>query len=333
MNNTKLDYLKLLSLEACQSLAQIPSEITHAGRQFRCADFLQYAIEPGSLKRFLNRANFCKQRTCPICTWLKSVKLRIRIFHGLPRLLRDYPGFRFLLLTLTVKNCHFKELRSHVRVIEQGWCRLSALSRFPAVGFLKSLEITRPKDYFYHGIYVGRMGQTLAQRWTDYLKATSNWNPMAWRSHWCEEVHPHCHALLMVSPNYSPGLVEYLEKAEWQALWRRSARLDYEPVIDIRTVKQVEGAIFETTKYCLKTNDMVDVLGCLTIRQLHGLRLTSIGGAFNDYFSQAALDSIAATGELGTEHWQQGLPLWYQWDGEEYEIQRLGNVDYRDSSE
>lgn len=323
----KLNHLKTLSTAACDSLAQIPSEITHAGRQFRCAEFLHYAIEPGILEMSLNRASFCRQRTCPVCTWLNSSKLRLRIFQGLPRLLADYPSCKFLLLTLTVKNCHFKELRAHVRVMEQGWRRLSNLPKFPAIGYLKSLELARPRDCFYHGIYIGRMGQSLIDQWLRHLRSQPNWNPLAWRSHWCEEVHPHFHALLMVPASYFTES-EYMSQVEWRSLWKRSARLDYEPVVDIRAVKEIRNGILETSKYCLKTSDMVDVLGCLTIRQLHGLRLVSIGGAFGDYFSQAAIDAIAATGELGTEQHQQGMPCHYEWNGEKYSLTRLAHLEW-----
>lgn len=323
----KLNYLKALSLEACGSLNQISSEATHALRQFRCADFLHYAIAPGSLEMSLNRANFCGLRTCPVCTWLKSTKLRIRIFQGLPRLLADYPDFKFLLLTLTVKNCHFKELRSHIRIMEQGWRRLSNLPKFPAIGYLKSLELARPRDCFYHGIFIGRMGQSLINRWLGHLRNQPNWNPLAWRSYWCEEVHPHFHALLMVPASYFSES-ERMSQVDWRSLWKRSARLDYDPVVDIRAVKEIRNGILETSKYCLKTSDMVDVLGCLIIRQLHGLRLVSIGGAFGDYFSQAAIDAIAATGELGNEHWQQGVPCHYDWIGEKYSLSRLAHLEW-----
>jgi plasmid rolling circle replication initiator protein Rep len=324
----KLDHLKEKSLLVCESLSQIPSEITHRERQLRCATFLHYAVEPGTVRLRLNRANFCKQRTCPICNWLKSTKLRVRIFRGLPRLLADYPDCRFLLLTLTIKNCHFKDLRSQVRMMEKGWNRLVNLQRFPAIGYLKTLEVARPRDCFYHGQFVERTGQTKIERWLYHFKKLPNWNPSAWREYPCEDTHPHFHALLMVNSSYSCES-EYIKQAEWRSLWKRAARLDYEPFVDIRTVEALSGAILETTKYCLKPTDMVDVLGCLIVRQLHGLRLTSIGRAFNDYFSQAALDAIAATGELGTEHWQSGLPCWYEWDGEEYALTKLGASEWQ----
>jgi len=71
---------------------------------------------------------------------------------------------------------------------------------------------------------------------------------------------------------------------------------------------------------------MTDVLGCLLVRQLHKLRLLAIGGAFNDYLSQASIDAIAATGDLGTEQWQQGIPCWYEWNGQKYDLTRLADM-------
>ena len=321
----KLNYLKSLSLQACESLAQISSEITHAGRQFRCAEFLHYAVDPDDLSMRLNRANFCKQRTCPVCCWLKSVKWRIRIFQGLPRLLEAYPGYPFLFLTLTVKNCHIGNLRSHIRMMEQGFSRLTDLQRFPAIGYLKSVEVTRPRDCFYGGHFVGRMGEGQIAVCLSHFEKLPDWRPSLWREFYCEECHPHMHVLMMVSPSYFTE-AEYLDYFMWQAMWKMSARLDYKPIVDIRKVDQLHSAILECSKYCVKSNDMTDVLGCLLVRQLHKLRLLAIGGAFNDYLSQASIDAIAATGDLGTEQWQQGIPCWYEWNGQKYDLTRLADM-------
>lgn len=73
---------------------------------------------------------------------------------------------------------------------------------------------------------------------------------------------------------------------------------------------------------------MLDVLGCLAMRSLHGMRLTSIGGIFANYFSQRVVDAIAATGELGTEYWQQGAPCHYQWVNDHYSMVKLANLEW-----
>jgi plasmid rolling circle replication initiator protein Rep len=322
----KLDYLKALSLEACESLAQIPSEITHTGRQLRCADFLHYAIDADTFAMALNRANFCKQRSCAVCSWLRSAKLRIKIFRGLPRLLDDYQGFHFLLLTLTVKNTHFSQLRATIRLMESGWGRLVKLVDFPAIGSLKTLEVTRPRDCYYAGQFVGRMGAKAITHWISELKRRGM-NTSFWVEHFCEEVHPHFHALLLVGSDYFEA-ANYLHHSEWVTLWQRAMRLDYRPVVDIRKVHRVDNAIFEVSKYCVKSFEMSDLLGCFITRQLHNLRLLSINGAFTDYFSQAAMDAIAATAELGDETWQEGVPCWYEWNGEKYSLTRLAHLEW-----
>lgn len=325
----KLEYLKNQSLQACESLAQIQSEGMHLMRQRRCAEFLQYAIDSEDGAERLNRANFCKQKTCPVCAYIRTSKLRIRLFNGMPRLRADYPAARFLLLTLTVKNCHYQELRSHIRMMEAGWHRMHCNSAFPVIGFLKGLEVTRPRDYYYCGQYIGRLSGCNASRWRSHLEKLPSWDYRQWRSHHTEETHPHLHILLAVNESYfvQDG-DEYLNQREWRNMWKRSARLDHDPIIDIRVADRLNGSILEVSKYCIKTNDMVDVIGCLTMRQLHGIRLTSIGGIFNNYFSQHAVDAIAQSGKLGNEHWQQGAPCHYQWVTDHYSMVRLANLHW-----
>ncbi len=327
MDGTKLDYLKTLSLQACESLRYIASESVHLQRQSKCADYLRYALDTQTHRMALNKASFCKQRSCPICCWLRSVKWRIRIFQGLPGLLRDYPEYHFIFLTLTVRNCHAFELRTTIKSMQQSWNRLLSLPTFPAIGCLKTVEVTRPRDCFYAGYYLGRFGVKLIKYWITQLKQCGMWNAALWSEYYCEEVHPHFHCLLMVAPDYFDA-AHYIDRASWAALWRRAARLDYDPVVDIRKVQQLDSAIFEVSKYCLKTSDMVDHLGCLIIRQLHGLRLLAPCGVFTDYFSQATIDAIDSTMQLGNEVFQTGVPCWYQWDGDGYALTRLGSQEW-----
>lgn len=325
----KLEYLKNQSLQAVESLREIDTEASHAFRQSRCAEFLQYAIDPEDWTERLNRANFCKQKSCAVCMYIKTSKLRIRLFHGMPRLLVDYPTAGFALLTLTVKNCHFQVLRSQVRSMESAWRRMYRGVNFPAVGFLKGLEVTRPRDYYYYGQHVGRLSGYNVNRWREHLEKLPSWDWRQWRSYPTEEVHPHFHVLIMMPRTYFVREGdEFLNQREWQQMWKDAARLDYDPIVDIREVYRLNGGVLEVSKYCLKTSDMIDVIGCLTIRQLHNLRLFSIGGVFGDYFSQRAVDAIAQTGKLGNEHWQQGAPCHYQWVDDHYSMVRLANLEW-----
>lgn len=325
----RLEYLKNQSLESCESLRQIDTERVHAFRQSRCAEFLQFAIDSDDGTERLNRANFCKQKSCPICMYIKTSKLRIRLFHGMPRLLADYPDTGFALLTLTVKNCHFKELRLQVRCMESAWRRMYRGADFLALGFLKGLEVTRARAYYYYGHYIGKLNRYNAIRWRSHLGNFPSWDWRQWCSYPTEEVHPHFHVLMMMPSSYFDREGDdFFNQREWQLMWKNAAQLDYEPIVDIRQVYRLNGGILEVSKYCLKTSDMTDVIGCLTIRQLHNLRLFSIGGVFANYFSQKAVDAIAATGKLGNEHWQQGAPCHYQWVNDHYSMVRLANLQW-----
>lgn len=99
-----------------------------------------------------------------------------RIHRSLPRLVADYPQARFLFATFTVKNCDVHLLRYTLRVMCQGWKRLTELKVFPAIGWVRSVEVTR-----------GRAG----------------------------DAHPHFHSLLMVQPEYfKAGYLKQPEWAE-----------------------------------------------------------------------------------------------------------------------
>jgi hypothetical protein len=71
---------------------------------------------------------------------------------------------------------------------------------------------------------------------------------------------------------------------------------------------------------------MVDRLGCLINRSLYRLRLLSVGGVFNSYFSQASLDKIDTTLTSGDELYQNGVPCIYEWDTDRYILTRVGYI-------
>jgi plasmid rolling circle replication initiator protein Rep len=321
----KLSYLKRASLLSLAEMAKISSEDVRIFRQSQCANFLDYSID-ADWNKHLNRANFCRQRSCPVCSWLRSVKWRIRIFRGLPQLLRDYSSsdYFFLFLTLTVRNCHFSELRFQCKQLQDSWGRFSRLASFPAIGLLKSLEVSRPKDCFYLEHYLGRFGSKEIRTWRSELELRGF--PLRfWSEYFSEEVHPHIHVLMMVSKSYwREG--NYLDHSDWVSLWKRSARLDYDPIVDIRSVRSINDGVFEISKYCLKTAHMIDSIGYLISRQLSGLKLLQCGGVFRDYFSQSQLDRIDQDFKLGDEFFQEGVSLSYEWAGDRFHLSQLGNL-------
>ncbi|MBX0586923.1 protein rep, partial [Campylobacter jejuni] len=115
--------------------------------------------------------------------------------------------------------------------------------------------------------------------------------------------HPHIHVLLMVRPSYFKG-GNYISQKEWGDMWAQSLKVDYVPIVDVRSVKEqgkgLKGAILETAKYPTKpikldieNKQVVDDLynGMYRKRQL------GYGGIFKIIKKQLALDD-AENGDL-----------------------------------
>lgn len=333
--DTRLSLLKNSSLRVAANLARIPSEHQHAIRQANCGTWLKYSVTPVTLDMALNKANWCKLRSCPICNWIKAIKRRVKVFAGLSNLQQHNPYLRFAFLTLTVKNCHNSELRSTVISMEKGWLRFYKSQKFPAVGFIKSLEVTRPRDCFYAGHYLGRFGSKLIKIWKTELQNTQVWKESLWKEHFCEECHPHFHVLLTLPDSYRPNSSTWLTQPEWASLWGWAMKLNYRPVVDIRSCyskgeSSMGSAVFEATKYALKPLDMLDPLAPFIFRQLHGLKLNSVGGLLRSYISDEVLQRVDSQMTNGDEFHQEGVPLEYKWDSEDgqYWISRLAHVFY-----
>jgi plasmid rolling circle replication initiator protein Rep len=244
----------------------------YAERLSQCSQIIGFARDlpskNGQQKLKLKNARFCRVRSCPICQWRRSLQWQARIHRALPRLVGDYPQARFLFATFTIKNCDVHLLRFTLNVMCQAWKRLTQLRVFPAIGWVRSVEVTR-----------GRAG----------------------------DAHPHFHSLLMVQPEYfGPG---YLKQPEWAELWRQCCRLDYRPVVDIRTVdpdheawrrKEVMvehrlwNAVSEVLKYAVKVSDMLkDDRWFLSVSdEIWKTRAVAVGGVLKKYLRDRERENL-----------------------------------------
>jgi plasmid rolling circle replication initiator protein Rep len=237
-----------------------------AGRIAGCSGRLEFGFDVdqhGKPKFTLQRAWFCRVRTCPVCQWRRSLMWRAKAFKILPKVIEDNPNHRFIFLTLTVRNCELTNLRATVTEMAAGWARMTKRKNWPAHGWIRSLEVTRSVD---------------------------------------GTAHPHFHCLLMVPAGYFSGK-NYLSQQKWTDLWRDCMRLDYQPMVNVQAVKEKKGtdqtiveAILETIKYTVKPDDLVgdgkqpsDVdqewLVELTT-QLHKIRAMATGGVLKEYLKE-----------------------------------------------
>lgn len=224
-----------------------------------CSQWLDFALtstDSDEVAFKLQDSKFCRVRHCPVCQWRRSLKWRAKFFQVLPQIREVYPTARFIFLTLTVRNCQLSELRSQISVMNKAWQRMSQRKSFPALGWVRSLEVTKSKD---------------------------------------GSAHPHFHCLLMVPSGYFDSSGGYLNQAEWSDLWQSALKINYTPIVNVKIVKPklgVEGdgiaaAVCETLKYSVKPDDLVsdrDWLLGLT-EQLHKVRAVAVGGVLKQYLA------------------------------------------------
>ncbi|EEV6722892.1 protein rep [Escherichia coli] len=230
-----------------------------------CSGILRFGwstnTETGETRLRLRDARFCRVRHCPICQWRRSMMWQARFYQSLPKIVAEYPGARWLFLTLTVRNCSIDALGETLTAMNAGFLNLKRRKEFRGVlGWVRTTEVTRGKD---------------------------------------GSAHPHFHTLLMVPPSMLSGR-EYVKHARWVELWRDCLRVAYDPNVDIRVVKsrkpkddeslpcvaaeQLRGAVVETLKYSTKPADMLaDPEWFLELtRQVHKRRFVATGGALKN---------------------------------------------------
>lgn len=230
-------------------------------------EFLRYA--DGSKK--LKQAYFCRNRLCPMCQWRRSLKLFGQVSQVSDLLAVQYPGIRFLFVTLTQANVSGAELKPEFDKINAAFKKLTdkTKNRAAARGLQKSL--------------------------LGYIKSTEvTYNS---KTH---TYHPHLHCIFAVQPAYFKG-GNYITAANWRALWRDMLGLDYLPQICVEAIKTGadKKAVAELTKYPAKvtsvldlpTADAVQVLADLT-RFCRNRRFVSFGGCFKTAKQQLHLQDV-----------------------------------------
>lgn len=250
-------YARLASSETYDGAARRYANKAQACAQ--CGTYIGMTTDPQTGKAAIAAANFCRLRLCPMCQRRRS----LRIFGVTSKILdhidQTRPGQqRWLLLTLTVRNCSLDALEGNLTHMANGW---RALQRRPGykrrvIGAMRTTEITV--------------------------------NQQTW------QVHPHIHVMLAVPPEYmrrKSGL--YWTTDQWATQWQTAMGLDYKPVVNVRAIqaRSKRAATAEVSKYLAKGSDYLltdsgDGLGNARTDWLvagldaaiHGVRMTSYSG-------------------------------------------------------
>ena len=249
----------------------------------------------------LKAARLCNTRLCPFCEWRRTSAWRARLHDGLEALYAEKSKLRGLFLTLTVQNVPLRHLGDELDHMNRAFSRFTKRSFFPSEYWFRRTEIT-----------VG--------------SSTPDGEVMA---------HPHFHVLLLVKPSYfSHG---YIKQTEWQKEWMDAARLNYVPVVDVRTAKSKSGsgsssadaaktAVVEAAKYAAKATHLMELGPAISELhwQLRNRRLYALSKKLRQYIKSGdiekseLLDNNAKPLPEGTER-VEVVAQWFE-DTSEYLI-------------
>lgn len=177
----------------------------------RCATDLDFVrTENGKLK--LYQAWFCKDRLCPMCNWRRAMKLTTQIAQMLDAMQKKGITGRPIFLTLTMRNVKGGDISK-------------SFSDF-AKAFKRLMEYKAVKDWCLGAIRTSEI---------TYNGSRDDYNT-------------HIHCLLWFKPGYFKGGA-YLSHEKWTALWKKAARLDYTPVVNVKAIKPKTPTENDTTGY------------------------------------------------------------------------------------
>jgi plasmid rolling circle replication initiator protein Rep len=281
---------KMKSLKVSESFKRLNLK-NRAERTKYCGSELKFGECSKDGQKKLLHANFCKDRLCPMCNWRRSGMLQGQVMEILHQATEERK-MKFIFLTLTVKNCKKHELKSTIDSLFEGFRRLFQYKAVDnvVVGWVRCLEITRNNKRYSK----------------DY-----------------DTYHPHFHILIGVTPSYFSGQ-EYLSKKKWASLWRKSLKLDYEPIVYVKAVKpkqegqSAEAAAIETAKYSVKDTDYIhestketDKVISVLAEALKSRRLVGFGKLFKEIKARLKLRDVESDDAdlVGNEKKECSCPL------------------------
>lgn len=263
-------------------------EQLYAGTEFNaystrihfCSQLLEFGLKPAddeTLKLKLRSARFCRVPRCPVCSWRRSLRWKARAHQVLPQIIDKHPTSRWVFMTLTVKNCPIEDLRQTLTLMNKGFRKMSQRKIWPALGWLRSTEVTRGRD---------------------------------------GNAHPHFHCLLMMPRSYfGRKYIKQNEWAKlWQDCMQLSYKPVID-VRAVRQAEKPMQLIPELIKYCVKESDLVaDREWFLELtRQLYNMKLISTGGVLRKYLSELEREPEDLVGEGDEADSEDVANLYFSW--------------------
>jgi plasmid rolling circle replication initiator protein Rep len=187
-----------------------------------CGNWIESLADREESKMKVHRANFCKNRFCPLCAWRLAEKDAMKI-SVLMDYIRAEHGKNFIFVTLTAPNVKAENLKDEITRYNDAFKKLCKRDEIEKInqGYIRKLEIT--------------------------------YNTVR------DDYHPHFHCIFAVNSSYFKKR-DYVKQETWLDLWCNVMKDESIMQVDVRRVK-VGGAsgrdkaVKEVAKYAAKDED------------------------------------------------------------------------------
>ena len=130
--------------------------------------------------------------------------------------------------------------------------------------------------------------------------------------------HPHFHCLLMVKSGYFGK--NYIKQADWVEMWRHALRLDYNPVLDCRAVKQGQQPVQLVPELVADREWFLELT-----RQMHKMKCITTGGVLKEYLKELEAEPEDLIGESDLPEGEDEAKLYFGWRRSEKRYRMVNN--------
>lgn len=225
---------------------------------YNCGSYLEMITDQSMGTKKLHRANFCKNRFCPICAWRQTKKDALKISIVMEYLKKEL-NLDFIFLTLTAPNVKAENLNEEIKKYNLSFKKLTKRKEFMKVskGYARKLEITYNQER--------------------------------------DDYHPHFHVIIVVNKSYFTDKT-YISKKKFLRLWQECMEDDSITQVDVKKIDTNDKkSISEIAKYGAKDSDYMYSQNVFDVfyKALKGKQLVTYSGVFKDglkAFKEGGLD-------------------------------------------
>ena len=214
---------------------------------WNCGTYLEFYSDKKIENKKLNKANFCKNRFCPMCAWRKARKDALQVAI-LMQYLKQEKGLEFVMMTLTAPNVPGENLKNEITRYNKNFKKLIERKELKKIsyGYIRKLEVTYNQER--------------------------------------DDFHPHFHVIVAVNKNYFTNR-DYISKKRLLVMWQNAMNDDTITQVDIRKISADDNkAISEIAKYTAKDSDYMKSQEVFDYfyKALKNRQVVTFGGAFKE---------------------------------------------------